>query len=61
MVMVVMAHRVENVIVLGVLYLSVCLVVRNYSGSGIGGDGWGGGGGCLVLVVMVAYLWWSGW
>ena len=38
--MVVMALvRVENVIVLGVLYLSVCLVVRNYSGIGIGGDG----------------------
>ena len=53
-VLVVMALvRVENVTVLGVLYLSVCLVVKNYSGSGIGGDG-GDGGGCLVLVVMVA-------
>ena len=40
------------------LYSSVCWVVRNYSGSGIGGDGWGVGGGCLVLVVMVAYLLW---
>ena len=40
--MVVMALvRVENVIVLGVLYLSVCLVVRNCSGSGSGGDGGG--------------------
>ena len=42
--------RVENEIVLGVLYLSVCLVVRNYSGSGIGGDGWG--------VVVVVWYWW---
>ena len=53
MVLVVMALvRVENVTVLGVLYLRFCLVVRNCSGSGIGGDG--GGGGFLVLVVMVA-------
>ena len=52
--MVVMALvRVGNVIVLGVLHLSVCLVVRNCSGSGIGGEG-GVGGDCLVLVVMVS-------
>ena len=46
--------RVENVIALGVLYLSVCLMVRIFSGSGIGGDGGGDGGDYLVLVVMVA-------
>ena len=52
--MVVMALvRVENVIVLGVLYLSVFLVVRNYSCSGIGGDGWG--------VVVVDLYWWRWW
>ena len=39
-VMVMMALvRVENVIILGVLYLSVCLVVRICRGSGIGGVG----------------------
>ena len=52
---------VENVIVVGVLYLSVCLVVRYYSGGGIGGDGWGWlwlfvigvDGGIYVVVRMV--------
>ena len=61
MVLVVMALvRVENVTVLGVLYLRFCLVVRNCSGSGIGGDGggwWlfgiGGDGGTVVGVRMV--------
>ena len=55
--MVVMAVvRVANVIVVGVLYLSVYLMVGNgicRSIGGVGGGG-GGGGGFWILVVMVA-------
>ena len=50
--MVVMAVvRVENVIVVGVLYLSVYLLVGNGICSSIGGDGGG------VEVVVFGYWW----